>query len=230
MKKKWYFINFDQKGISLAEILITLVIVGVLTVIGIPHYLKSQRKAKQNEAKTLLVKLYASERTFIAEWGYGTPNFHQLGFFPRGNYFYNAGWDSSSVKGDNVNKVNGSVTIADYKGPYLPSDLNRKSLGYNDTTLSTTDLEDFTNVKEICKDSVFKGGEAPCIFNPSATSNFDIPAKFGTYLINVDNTKSPDPTKVEFGIGATARFEGASQNDQWYIDKSGRLKNVQSGL
>ena len=288
MKKKWYF-YFDQKGISLAEILITLVIVGVLTVIGLPHYLKSQRKAMQNEAKALLAKLYATERTFIAEWGYGTPNFHQLGFFPRGNYFYNAGWETSHVaSGLDINKVydvsllgtcsdpahtteaactsagtcsvsthttaaactgagetwtSETWTPTDYEGPFLPT-------GSHPYT-GTPALTDFTNVRVVCQDSVFTSGEAPCLFNPNALTNtdFDIPKNFGTgYEIEIDNTKGTcsDPahtteaacigagetwtSTVEFGIGATAKFEGAALNDRWHIDQSSRMKNVQIGL
>ena len=225
MKKKWYF-YFDQKGLSLAEILITLVIVGVLTVIGLPHYLKSQRKAMQNEAKTLLAKLYATERTFIGEWGYGTPNFHQLGFFPRGNYFYNAGWETGHTAGggDSVNQIYSAgliTSMPDYEGPFLPT-------GSHPYTAFLS-LTDFTNVKAVCNDRVFTSAEAPCMFNPTAT--YDIPDKFGTgtdYEIKIDNTSSPDT--VTFGIGATAKFEGAALEDQWHIDQNGRFKNAQIGL
>ena len=229
MKRKWYF-YFDQKGFSLAEILITLVIISILAVIGIPHYLKSQRKGMQNEAKILLMELYTKERAFVGEWGFGTPNFHQLGYFPRGNYFYNAGWkDNTIVVGSNVNSVyTGSSPITDYEGPYLPSDLSRESLGYDGLKVTTADLEELTNVKEICKD-IFKD-ESPCIFNPSANA-VDILDKFGTgtnYEIEIDNTNSPNT--VTFGIGAAAKFDGASFEDQWYINQDGRLKNVQIGL
>ncbi len=229
MRKKWYF-YFDQKGFSLAEILMTLVIVGLLTVIGIPHYQKSQRKGMQTEAKVLLSGLYAKERAFVDEWGYGTPNFHQLGFFPRGNYFYNAGWETSHISAtSDINEVNGSGTVTKYEGPYLPSDLNRPSLSYNDLGLSPPALKNFTNVKEVCKDSNFKD-ESPCTFNPTATSNFDIPPTFGSYEIEINNKSDPDAAAVKFGIGATARFTGSSHNDNWYINENGRLKNVQIGL
>ena len=230
MRRKWCF-YLDQKGISLAEILITLVIVGLLTTIGLPYYQKSKRKALQTEAKTLLVKLYASERAFIGEWGYGTPNFHQLGFFPRGNVFYNAGWkDNSIVIDDNVNKVNGTVTISDYEGPYLPS--NSSFAGYPYAVLPAN-LEQLTNVKEACKESVFDKNptepETPCIFNPSAGTEFDIPDKFPGHDIQINNKNAPRDD-IEFKIGARGYFDGSPHSDEWVIDHNGNLKNVQIGL
>ena len=248
MKRKWYF-YFDQKGFSLAEILITLVIISILAVIGIPHYLKSQRKGMQNEAKILLMELYTKERAFVGEWGFGTPNFHQLGYFPRGNYFYNAGWSKQSSENmknstTDINRLydntihkrqangdpNPSDPISGYAGYYLPSNLS------NTLYDGSLDLKIITNVEELCKDSgVFKKDEAPCMFNPSAVSNprFDITAKLGTHDINIDN--GSDPTKaplkgVKFKIGARGYFEGAPNSDEWVIDESGRLKNVQIGL
>ena len=246
MRVKWYF-NINQKGISLAEILITLAIVGALAMIGIPHYQRSKRKAMQTEAKTLLVKLYASERAFIGEWGYGTPNFHQLGFSPQGTYFYNAGWSANSA--DNIksgsidiNEVYDSTKhnpsdplfttdpIPGYEGPYLPSDLTKTS--YN----TGTDLKKFTSVKEFCQETHFDKTKVvpPCIFNLSAKTdpNFNIIAKLGTHDINIDNgtSKTTPPTDVTFRIGAKAHFDGATLSDEWVIDENGNLKNVQIGL
>ena len=223
MKKKWYF-YFDQKGFSLAEILITLVIISILAVIGIPHYLKSQRKGMQNEAKILLMELYTKERAFVGEWGFGTPNFHQLGYFPRGNYFYNAGWPDAISININVVNVPGTSPVADYEGPYLPR-VGITPGPYD----SIVDLEKLVNVKELCQDSVFKD-ESPCIFNALAGSDFDITATLGGKNIEIDNTGSPDPAAVTFSIGARGYFEGAPNSDEWVIDEGGRLKNVQIGL
>ena len=249
MRRKWYF-YINQKGISLAEILITLAIVGLLTTIGLPYYQKSKRKAMQVEAKTLLVKIYASERAFIGEWGYGTPNFHQLGFSPSGNVFYNAGWsdnssenmksgsvDINNVYDDSIHerkngKVNALDPIKGYEGPYLPSDLSKGQGPYDSLTLTSNDLKNFTNVKELCKGSNFKD-EAPCIFNPSASTKFDIAAKLGTHDININNDTDPDTAPgddVKFKIGARGYFEGSPHSDEWVIDENGNLKNVQIGL
>ena len=242
MRKRWYrYLN--HKGISLPEILITIVIVGLLTAIGLPHYQKSQRKGMQSEAKVLLSGLYAKERTFVDEWGYGTPNFHQLGYFPSGNFFYNAGWaKTGSVTGDDINEVysgdplNPGPHHGEYEGPYLPSDLSIDSLNY-DVALAPAKLKEFTNVKEFCKSTgVFKGvpEDAPCIFNPTAASDpkFDIPGTetLQSIGIQIDNTKAPNPDEIEFNIGARAHFSGAPQSDEWVITKHGRLKNVQVGL
>ncbi|MBK7143314.1 MAG: prepilin-type N-terminal cleavage/methylation domain-containing protein [bacterium] len=53
----------NQRGFSLVELLIVLVIIGILAGIAIPMYMSSTTKAKQTEAKELLHQIYLMERS-----------------------------------------------------------------------------------------------------------------------------------------------------------------------
>jgi prepilin-type N-terminal cleavage/methylation domain-containing protein len=61
--KKSYRLN--QRGFSLLELLIVLVIIGILAGIAIPRYMSSTTKAKQTEAKELLHQIYLMERSYF---------------------------------------------------------------------------------------------------------------------------------------------------------------------
>ena len=55
----------DERGFSLIELLIVLVIIGILAGIAIPRYMSSTVKAKQTEAKQMLHQLYLLQRSFF---------------------------------------------------------------------------------------------------------------------------------------------------------------------
>ena len=75
--------RFNQKGFSLTEIMVAVVIIGILASIAIPNYQRYQRKARQIEPKLILGGIYTSNIAFNSEWGYSTSNFIQLGFLTK---------------------------------------------------------------------------------------------------------------------------------------------------
>ncbi len=54
----------SQRGFSLLELLIVLVILGILVGLAIPRYMASTVKAKQAEAQQLLQQIYLLQRTY----------------------------------------------------------------------------------------------------------------------------------------------------------------------
>jgi len=57
--------RIGNRGFSLIELLIVLVILGIIAGIAIPRYMSSTVKAKQTEAKGLLHQMYLLERSFF---------------------------------------------------------------------------------------------------------------------------------------------------------------------
>ena len=112
-----------QSGVSLIELLIALSIISVLGFVAIPQYQEYKKKARQGEAKISLSTLYTMEKVFITNYGYGTPNFSQIGFNPKGIYWYNTGWNGNDRhRGrNNINKSKSDIEsmnlTPEFRGP-----------------------------------------------------------------------------------------------------------------
>jgi len=65
----------SQKGFTLIELMIVVVIIGILAALAIPRFMRATTKAKQSEAKQVLKQIYAMERAYRQEydayWGDG---------------------------------------------------------------------------------------------------------------------------------------------------------------
>jgi type IV pilus assembly protein PilA len=79
--------KLTMKGFTLVELMIVVAIIGILSAIAIPNFMKFQAKSKQSEAKTNLKAAYSAETTFLgANDQYGT--FSGAGYAPeRGNRY-----------------------------------------------------------------------------------------------------------------------------------------------
>lgn len=57
----------SQKGFTLIELMIVVVIIGILAALAIPRFMRSTTKAKQSEAKQLLKQIYTMQRAYRQE-------------------------------------------------------------------------------------------------------------------------------------------------------------------
>jgi len=54
----------SQKGFTLIELMIVVVIIGILAALAIPRFMRATTKAKQSEAKQLLKQIYTMQQTY----------------------------------------------------------------------------------------------------------------------------------------------------------------------
>ncbi len=128
------------KGFTLVELVITIAIVIILSVISVPIYRGYVDKAKFSEAYALVGTLLSAEKAYYSEYG----NFYNnlatrranftsydevLGVDARGNKIFT----NFSLDWTHDNKISGAILVT------LPEDFrengkNRLHLGYNITT------------------------------------------------------------------------------------------------
>ena len=57
----------NQKGFTLIELMIVVVIIGILAALAVPRFMRATTKSKQSEAKTVLKQIYVLERAYFQE-------------------------------------------------------------------------------------------------------------------------------------------------------------------
>jgi type IV pilus assembly protein PilA len=86
-------------GMTLVELMIVVAIIGLLAVLAIPNFVRSQAKARQSEAKTNLAGIFAAQTSYYAERATVAASFGETAWRPAGGSKYGyAMWES--VEGD----------------------------------------------------------------------------------------------------------------------------------
>ena len=227
----------NQSGLSLIELMVAVAIIGLLATAAIPQYRKSKFKARQVEARTQLSMLYTVERTFITMYGYGSINFYQMGFKPKGNYYYNVGWNNSgNFQRNKLNKykrkdINKVLTSRAYLGPVVPRpnanghyDRSINMFGYCKVPHShhrprTTD--DCTLING--RSGPGAAGRRPEMQIPQTVLG-SLLGQTASRNVKVINNGYRD---VEFMIGAATKLES---KDEWVITDGKKIINIRSGL
>ncbi|MBK7090575.1 MAG: type II secretion system protein [bacterium] len=56
--------NRNQRGFTLIELMIVVVIIGILAALAIPRFMRATTKSKQSEAKQILKQIYTMQQTY----------------------------------------------------------------------------------------------------------------------------------------------------------------------
>jgi prepilin-type N-terminal cleavage/methylation domain-containing protein len=60
--------NKKEKGFTMIELMIVVVIIGILAALAIPKFMRATTKTKQSEAKQLLKQIYAMQHAYRQEY------------------------------------------------------------------------------------------------------------------------------------------------------------------
>ena len=85
--------SFNNRGFSLIELMVVVVIIGILASIAVPAINKYMARSRQTEVMTNLGALYTTNKAFHSEYGTYATWFGVIGFAPEGRLRYRIGFD-----------------------------------------------------------------------------------------------------------------------------------------
>ncbi len=80
-----------MRGVTLMELMIVVVVIGILTAIAYPSYRQYVAKAKRNEAKSCLLQVATMQERFYLQNSTYTTDMTNLGFSGAGNILSDSG-------------------------------------------------------------------------------------------------------------------------------------------
>ena len=97
-----------MRGITLLELMIVVVVIGILAAVAYPNYREFAARAKRNEAKAALLKIATNQERFYLQNNTYTTDMRQLGFPVADNYVTDS--ESYNVRVTAANASNFTAT------------------------------------------------------------------------------------------------------------------------
>lgn len=91
-----------MRGVTLLELMIVVMIVGILAAIAYPNYRDAAARAKRNEAKAALLQIATNQERFYLNNNTYTNDMTQLGFDASDNWVTGSGTYTVDVSGANA--------------------------------------------------------------------------------------------------------------------------------
>lgn len=98
------------RGITLMELLIVVVIIGILSAIAYPNYRQYAARAKRTEAKSALLQIATNQERFYLQNNSYTADMTNLGFGAASNYTTDSGSYVVNVTAANANNFTATAT------------------------------------------------------------------------------------------------------------------------
>ena len=93
----------NQKGFTLIELMIVVAIIGILSAIAIPNFMKFQARSKQSEPKANLKSLFTTQKSYYQEKDRYSESIVEIGWAPeRGNRYAYRNGATDSLRAMNV--------------------------------------------------------------------------------------------------------------------------------
>ncbi len=99
-----------MRGVTLLELMIVVVIIGIMTAIAYPNYRQYVARAKRTEARAALLKIAANQERFYLQNNTYTPDMTQLGFPVGAAFITNSNSYSISVTAADANNFTAVAT------------------------------------------------------------------------------------------------------------------------
>jgi len=75
-----------MRGVTLTELMVVVVIIGILTMVAYPNYRQYAARAKRNEARAALLQIATNQEKFYLQNNTYTTDMTELGFGSASNY------------------------------------------------------------------------------------------------------------------------------------------------
>lgn len=99
-----------MRGVTLTELMVVVVIIGILSAIAYPSYRQYAAKAKRNEAKSALLQIATLQERFYLQNNTYTTDMTNLGFGAASNYLTSSGSYVVNVTSGNANTFTAVAT------------------------------------------------------------------------------------------------------------------------